>query len=315
MKRLTTISLALLSGILLTFGLASTVSARVSLETGNNSTDIALRDEELVINQFESAFVAYKANFGGMTSVVNEAELTQRAQAVETANAELQAKDFSPKLTAEFESAVSAFKATANDVTAVVAETANKDYSNEAQIDATAEALDTADASLDAAMKTLETTAAEYEAGSLAWVIFLAGGLVVALAIGITAVRAKKQNAALLARLTANDSNAQQLTSQQKKMIVRLYNDIVLYDQSLTRNNQAVFQGLEMGAYKQFGALADKTSFGSYAGLYYELDSLVKIRTGATEQAKESALKAAELRGVDALVTERARQLVKGPAN
>lgn len=309
-KQLKLVLASLSLGLVLTVGGASNASALASLDTGNSRTNIALRDEEVVVRGFETAFDAYQGSFTSVSGTVDEELVSERAQAVKDANAALQAKEFSPELNEDFQKAVANLKSTANIVTTTVSETAAEDYTSDAQVSQTNEELGDASKSLDTAISTLEESASNYEAGGIGGFIFLLGGIIVAVAIGITAIYATRHNKKVFAQLTANDPEAQKFTKEQKKMIVRLYNDTLQYDGALTSKNQPVLQGLELGTYKKFTALANKESYGSYAGLYYEFDSLVNVRAQNTEKAQESARRAAELRGVNGLLTQRVKALV-----
>lgn len=314
MRSIKNIFVGLLVAGVLAMGLVPNASALTSLDTGNNRTNIALRDEELVINDFETAFGAYASIFTSILGDIDEAELSERANNVAAANEGLQAKEFDPSLNDEFQAAVAEFKDAANTVTAAVKQTASKEYSNDAQIDAAIQELESASQSLADSTEKLEKAASEYEPGSAAWMIFLIGGIIVAVAIGITAIQAGKKNKKILASILGNDPEAAQLTKDQKRMIVRLYNDLVQYDQAMSQNNKLVLQGLEMGTYKKFTDSQNKEQYGRYAAFYYELDSLVSLNAQNAEKAKESAQKVASLRGPDSFVTARGRSLLSNEA-
>jgi hypothetical protein len=289
---------------------AINVSA-ATLDTGNSRTNIRIRDDESVVTNVERAYSALMVTLSGIRIADGAGRDTSGEAAVqidqlELANDSLQEHSFNSNISSLYTSASEEVRDASQELTNTATSLGDAVTSREDVI-AAQEALAQPASEFEAAVSRLEQGATEYSPNNfLALVIIGAVLVAIFVSIGLLVARQNKKSAKLI---FGDNPKADALTPEQKKLVVKVYKDISLYEAALAGRNNDLAQALEMGAYKTFFERTDQDSFGSFAAYAYELRALVNIRLNNLEQAKLDALKAYELYGSDKFTSTRVRQL------
>jgi hypothetical protein len=310
MKYLRRIVVTLFLAVALVAGSTGSTSA-ANFDTGNSRTNIQLRDDESVVTNVERAYSAVRVTLSSIrvadgTGRDVSGEFLESLERLEAANATLQEHSFHANISSQYSSGVTGVKTTAQALTDTASEIGS-DITTREQVIAAEEALSQPAANFEAAVTSLEEGAANYSpSNTLPIIIIVTVVLSATIFITILVVRQNKKHAKAV---FSNNPDAVRLTPEQKKLVVRLYRDIPLYDTAVNNQNADVAQALEAGPYKAFFERTDQDSFGSFAGYGYELRALVNIRQNNLEQALSDAQKAYQLYGTDKFTSPRVRQL------